>query len=76
MKREDEWGEDTSRSKKMGGVYLGKGKSGGSILKRRKKWGEYTKVKKKWGEYRFAAECRGVMSTPPLRMFLVPSLNS
>ena len=47
MKREDEWGEDTSRSRKMGGVYLGEGKNGGSILKRRKKWGEYTKVKKK-----------------------------
>ena len=49
MKREDKWGEDTSRSRKMGGVYLSEGKSGGSILKRRKKWGEYTKVKKKMG---------------------------
>ena len=35
-------GEDTSRSRKMGGAYLGEGKNGGSILKRRKKWGEYT----------------------------------
>ena len=51
MKREDEWGEDTSRSRKMGGVYLGEGKIGGSILKRRKKWGEYTKVKKKMGVF-------------------------
>ena len=42
MKQEDEWGEDTLRSRKMGGVYLGEGKNGGSILKRRKKWGEYT----------------------------------
>ena len=42
IKQEDEWGEDTLRSKKMGGVYLGEGKIGGSILKRRKKWGEYT----------------------------------
>ena len=28
MKREDKWGEDTSRSRKMGGVYFGEGKSG------------------------------------------------
>ena len=42
MKQEDEWGEDTSRGRKMGGVYLGEGKNGGSVVKRRKKWGEYT----------------------------------
>ena len=42
MKQEDEGGEDTSKSRKMGGVYLGEGKNEGSILKRRKKWGEYT----------------------------------
>ena len=42
MKQEDEWGEDTLRSRKMGGVYLSEGKNGGSIVKRRKKWGEYT----------------------------------
>ena len=59
MKQEDEWLEDTSRSRKMGGVYLGEGKSGGSILKRRKKWGEYT----------FAAEGRVIMSTPPQDVF-------
>ena len=35
-------GEDTSRGRKMGGVYLGEGKNGGSVVKRRKKWGEYT----------------------------------
>ena len=39
MKREDKLGEDTSRSRKMGCVYLGEGKSGGSIHKRRKKKG-------------------------------------
>ena len=39
MKREYKWGEDTSIRRKMGGVYLGEGKSGGSILKQRKKWG-------------------------------------
>ena len=32
MKQEDEWGEDTSRGRKMGGVYLGEGKNGGSIV--------------------------------------------
>ena len=32
MKREDKWGEDTSRSRKMGGVYLSEGKNGGSNL--------------------------------------------
>ena len=37
MKQEDEWGEDTSRSRKMGGVYLGEGKNGGSRVKGRKK---------------------------------------
>ena len=42
MKQEDEWGENTLRSRKMGGVYLGEGKNGGSIVKRTKKWGEYT----------------------------------
>ena len=42
MKQEDEWGEDTSRSRKMGGVYLGEEKNGGSRVKGRKKWGEYT----------------------------------
>ena len=42
MKQEDEWGEDTLRRRKMGGVYFGEGKNGGSIVKRRKKWGEYT----------------------------------
>ena len=42
MKQEDEWEEDTSRSRKMGGVYLGEGKNGGSRVKGRKKWGEYT----------------------------------
>ena len=40
MKQEDEWGEDTLRSRKMGGVYLGEGKNGGSSVKGRKKWGE------------------------------------
>ena len=42
MKQEDEWGEDTLRSRKMGGVYLGEGKNGGSRVRGRKKWGEYT----------------------------------
>ena len=42
MKQEDEWGEDTSRSRKMGGVNLSLGKNGWSIVKRRKKWGKYT----------------------------------
>ena len=42
MKQEVEWWEDTSRSRKMGGLYLAEGKNGGSIVKRRKKWGEYT----------------------------------
>ena len=65
IKQEDEWEEDTSRGRKMGRVYLGEGKNGGSILRGRKKWREYT----------FAAEIRGVMSTPPLRVFLAPSLN-
>jgi len=51
MKKEDDGGEDTSRSRKMGVVYLGEGKNGGSIVKRRKKWGEYCKRRKKWGEY-------------------------
>ena len=32
MKQEDEWGEDTSRGRKMGGVYLGEGKNGGVLL--------------------------------------------
>jgi len=30
MKQEDEWGEDTLRSRKMGGVHLGEEKNGGS----------------------------------------------
>ena len=59
MKQEDEWGEDTSRGRKMGGVYLGEGKNGGSVVKRRKKWGEYTLV----------AEGRAIMSTPPQGVF-------
>ena len=42
MRQDDEWGEDTSKSRKMGAVYLAEGKNGRSILKRRKKWGEYT----------------------------------
>ena len=42
MKQQDEWGEDTLRSRKMGGVYLGEGKNGGSRVQGRKKWGEYT----------------------------------
>ena len=42
MKQEDEWGEDTLRSRKMGGVYLGEGKNGGSRVEGRKKWEEYT----------------------------------
>ena len=42
MKQEDEWGEDTLRSRKMGGVYLGEGKNGGSRVKGRGKWAEYT----------------------------------
>ena len=29
MKQEDEWREDTSRSRKMEGVYLSEGKNGG-----------------------------------------------
>ena len=49
----------------MGGVLLREEKNGGSILRGRKKWGEYT----------LAAEGRDVMSTPPLRVFLAPSLN-
>ena len=48
----------------MGGVLLREGKNGGSILRGRKKWGEYT----------LAAEGRAIMSTPPLRVFLAPSL--
>ena len=65
MKQEDEWGEDTSRSGKMGGVYLGEGKNGGSRVKGKKKWGSTLRGRKKWGEYTLAAEGRGVMSTPP-----------
>ena len=42
MKQEDEWGEDTLRSRKMGGVYLDEGKNGGSRVKGRKKSREYT----------------------------------
>ena len=42
MKEEDEWGEDTSRSRKMGEVYLGEGKNWGSRVKVRKKGGAYT----------------------------------
>ena len=49
----------------MGGVYLSEGKNGGSVLRGRKKWGEYT----------LAAEGRVIMSTPPLRVFLAPSLK-
>ena len=41
MKQEDEWGEDTLRSRKMGGVYLGEGKNGESRVKGWKTWGEY-----------------------------------
>ena len=48
----------------MGGVYLSEGKNGGSILRWRKKWGEDT----------LADEGRVIMSTPPLRVFLAPSL--
>jgi len=39
MKREGEWGVDTLRSRKMGGVYLGEGKNGGSLPKRSEKLG-------------------------------------
>ena len=49
----------------MGGVLLRERKNGGSILRGRKIWGEYT----------LAAEGRGIMSTPPLRVFLAPSLT-
>ena len=75
MKREDKWGEDTSRSRKMGGVYLGEGKSGGSIFKRRKKWGEYTKVKKKKGGVHICGRRPRHYEHPPLRVFLAPSLS-
>ena len=50
----------------MGGVYISEGKNGGSIVRGRKKWGECT----------LEAEGRGIMSTPPLRVFLAPSLNA
>ena len=69
MKREDKWGEDTSRSRKMGGVYLGEGKSGGSILKRRKKWGEYTKVKKKMGGVHICGRRPRRYESPPQGVF-------
>ena len=53
MKQEDEWGEDTSRGRKMGGVYLGEGKNGGSIVKRRKKWGSILRGRKNRGSRLF-----------------------
>ena len=49
MKREDEWGEDTSRSRKMGGVYLGEGKSGGVYLSEGKNGGVYLGEEKNGG---------------------------
>ena len=39
MKQEDEWGEDTWRSRKMAGVCLGDGKNGGRILREEKNGG-------------------------------------
>ena len=76
MKLEDKWGEDTSRSRKMGGVYLGEGKSGGVYLREGKNGGSILRGRKKWGEYRFVAEGRGIMSTPPQGVFgTFPYLN-
>ena len=49
MKQEDEWGEDTSRSRKMGGVDFDEGKNGGSIVKRRKNGVSILRGRKKWG---------------------------
>ena len=76
MKEEDEWGEDTSRSRKMGGVYLSEEKNGGSIVRRRKKCGEYTYGKKKMGGVHTCGRRPWHYEhPPPLRMFLAPSLN-
>ena len=49
----------------MGGGYLGEGKNGGVYLSEGKNGGSILRGRKKWGEYTFAAEGRGVMSTPP-----------
>ena len=69
MKQEDEWGEDTSRGRKMGEYTWAKEKMGGVLLREGKNGRSILRGRKKWGEYTLAAEGRAIMSTPPSGCF-------